>query len=332
MQSPTPTSTSATKRMQRSACPDLSDRLPGYGIHDPELEGASAPMPAAAAPQVARQPAEVSSPRQEPKPPSKGKRSLEPKVGSDDGDFVRVWDAHRRAHEKWDANGIAAEDGAFGIAGVGRRDMAWRAWTALPSNERAAAARHVDDVIAWRQRSGYKLQQVRYYLTDLEWRKFSASAAPSFTSSRAASPSRSAADPSTDYWIAGVRSWLRTGGHALIPGGLNPDDLAMWPEADRETFMAKLSAILESDGAAARAALKRRAPAVLVSLQGEPVTTPAIATDRREVGLAAAQRQAVRAVKADTGHRTGRMSQDAVDAYCEKVGVSPVPDRYLTRH
>lgn len=93
------------------------------------------------------------------------------KAGEDDQRFCAVWIAHQRRHEKWGPDGVAATDGAFGMAGAGSRTAAWAAWQDLSESQQIAAARDVEATLEWRAGRGLKLQMVLWYIKDRSWEK-----------------------------------------------------------------------------------------------------------------------------------------------------------------
>jgi hypothetical protein len=274
----------------------------------------------AAAPQVGIRAEAVETPAPKPKRKSKAKRSFTPStdIGRDDAEFLVVWEAHRKRHEKHDANGIAAEDGSFGIAGVGSRAAAWKQWALLSPEDRSAAANTIERTLAYRLSQGWKLQQVSWFIKDKPWTRVPQHfSSPQSCSSHSSPPSTPT--PATDLDVEALRFWIRTGKSIALPGGRCPSDWAGWRDADRARFKVAVDN-WSRDNLSLLGDLRARAPAAWAYCTGLP--EPAVVTvDMRRLGVVSAVRQAAASTKIpfERKPRRATFSQADLHAYLQDV-------------
>ena len=278
---------------------------------------------ATASQEVAADGKDVEKPKQEPKRQSKAKRAVQ-LPGQDDAEFCAMWAAHKKFHEKWDENGVAAVDGAFGMAGTGSRLNAWKVWQTLPQTERAAAADKAAVTIEWRAKMGWKPQQVLYYLKDKSWRQLDPlyrKAAPARKGKKA---TPAPATCTTDFGLDAFRHYLKTGRHALLPGGNDPADFPTWNPAERERFLETVKKAIGIGGDKVLDILARR-------------STHAHRHVSAALGRGAPPKPAGRTIVAPIKRmhqappKRAVMAPDDIQAYCASVGVSAMPDRLAHR-
>lgn len=219
------------------------------------------------------------------------------RIGDSDPRFQAVWVAHQRVHEKWDENGIAADDGKFGMAGVGSRRQAWSAWQALSEAHKTDAAQLVDETLRWRSAKGWVTQAVYWYLKDRTWTQIPRNLASPSPPALPFPPAKgSAAKQYTDQWQVGVRFWLETGSSIAIPGGRCPSDWAGWSPEMRLKLAAAVRAIGEVK-VRSRAG-ERRVSALEVARERAPAAA-AYVEQLGDVGLAVRPEPPAPAAEAD---------------------------------
>ena len=281
------------------------------------------------------------------RPRARRKRSEAPVAGEQDHRFVAVWLAHRALHEKWDENGVAAKDGAFSMAGAGSRSQAWLEWQKLSLEQRTSAFEKVAITLAWRAQIGLKSQQAVWYIKDRSWARVPSHfslPSPTALHETAATPASGAAP---DYWVAGLRHFLKTGSPVLIPGNRCPTDWAAWPHDRRAQLADGMRRLVALDGETALAKLKDRSPAAEMYMRlipviaapapvdapaaeavekpeaPQPARRPAPAGLMRTVGIQSAIKSAARGAKFwPEKPKRGTFSQEQLAAYCADVGLT----------
>lgn len=255
--------------------------------------------------------------------PKRGRRTLaeREKAQPEDQRAERIWIAHRKAHEKWDENGVASPDGAFGMAGVGSRTHFFAAWRELAETDKDAAAELVEQTIEWRAKRGWRTQAAAYYLRDRSWT--SLPKVLSFPKSRVPS----APMTTDDHWTQGVAAWIKAGNPVMIPGGHNPEDWALWPQDRRDLFVAAGRAVVSRDPAALDR-LKRRSLLAWAAVAGQPVpATMDIGrlseADRRALAVKGLVGAATRGSKIpfEPRKKHATLSPAELAAYCRDVGL-----------